>query len=35
VTGNLAELRDIGKGTTYAPKLTFFTADDRISFGIR
>jgi LPS export ABC transporter protein LptC len=35
VTGNLAELRDSGKSTTYAPRLTFFTADDRISFGIR
>ena len=35
VTGNPAELRDSGKSTTYAPQLTFFTADDRISFGIR
>ncbi len=35
VTGSPAELRDSGKGTTHAPQLTFFTADDRISVGIR
>jgi LPS export ABC transporter protein LptC len=35
VAGNPAELRDSGKSTTYAPQLTFFTASDRISFGIR
>jgi len=35
VAGNPAELRDSGRSTTYAPQLTFFTAGDRISFGIR
>jgi lipopolysaccharide export system protein LptA len=35
VTGNLAQLKDKLKGTTQAPQLTFYTTDDRISFGIR